>query len=123
MSRVGPALFLLFLLPALAYAGYSVADRWYQSYVLAQEEAELRREIAQLRDANLRLQAELNDARGDAAIESVAREQLNLVKPGDRPFLLVGPAASPTPPAPRREPAPPAEKPAWRRVLDPLFGR
>jgi cell division protein DivIC len=119
-----PGWLALFLLPALAYAGYSVADRWYQGYVLALEEAELRREIGDLRKENLRLQSELVHIRGDQYIEKVAREQLNLVKPGDRALVLLGPTGAPTAePATRRDPAPPAEKPAWRRLLEPIFGR
>ena len=124
-SWVGPGLLaLLFLLPVGAYAAYSVADRWYQNYVLGQEEEMLRREIEQLRRENLRLQAELNEARSDHRIEAIAREQLGLVKPGDRPIVLVGPPATPAAESPpRREPPPVPEKTAWRRLLDAIFGR
>jgi hypothetical protein len=88
------------VLPLLGYAGYSVADRWYQGYQLSREEADLRTDIARLREDNLKLQAELKNARGEAAIEAVAREQLGLVKPGDRAIVLVGPphAAAPAKP-------------------------
>ncbi len=124
LSRLGPSLVALFLLPMLAYATYSIADRWYQSYVLALEEAETRREIEALRDQNLRLQADLVYTRGDQYVEKIAREQLNLVKPGDRAIILVGPAGTSTPPSPpRREVPPPAEKPGWRKLLEPIFGR
>jgi cell division protein FtsB len=123
-SWLRPSWLALFLVPAVAYAGYAVAGRWYQGYVLAQEETELRREIAQLRSENVRLQAELSYVRGDRYIESVAREQLNLVRPGDRPLILVGPGgAPPVEPAPRRDPPPLPEKSAWRRLLDSIFGR
>jgi len=124
MSRLAPSLLALFLLPMLAYATYSIADRWYQSYVLALEEAETRREIEALRDQNLRLQADLVHTRGDQYVEKIAREQLNLVKPGDRAIILVGPAGTSTPQSPpRREVPPPAEKPGWRKLLEPIFGR
>lgn len=106
-SWVLPGLLLLFLLPLLGYAGYSVADRWYQGYQLSREEAALRGDITRLREENLRLQAELKDVRSDAFIEGVAREQLGLVKPGDRAIVLVGPPqpavqAKPVEPAQRR---------------------
>jgi cell division protein FtsL len=121
---IGPGLFALFLLPAVGYAGYSVTNRWYQGYVLAQEEEGLRREIEQLRETNLRLQAEVTLARSDAQIEKIAREQLNLVKPGDRPILLVGPpAVQPAEAASQRQAAPTPERPAWRRLLDAIFKR
>ena len=148
-----PGLLLLFVLPVLGYAGYSVADRWYQGYQLSQEEAGLRADITRLREENLRLQAELKDARSDAAIEAVAREQLGLVKPGDRAIVLVGPPrpVAPAKPAegttrrpepseaavlrqppdstaarradPAAERATPLEPGGWRKLLDALFGR
>jgi cell division protein FtsL len=122
-SRVGPALLMLFLLPALVYAAYSVGDRWYQAYVLTQEEADLRREIAELRAENVGLQAELTRARSDQSVETVAREQLGLIKPGDRAIVLIGPRGA-TPEAVAPDPGAPApEKPAWRKLLDALFRR
>ena len=124
LSRLGPSLVTLFLLPMLAYATHSIADRWYQSYVLALEEAEIRREIEVLREDNLRLQADLVYTRSDRYVEKIAREQLNLVKPGDRALILVGPRGTSTPQAlPRREVAPPPEKPGWRKLLEATFGR
>ncbi len=72
-SWVLPGLLLLFVLPLMGYAGYSVADRWYQGYQLSKEEAALRADILRLREENLRLQAELKDSRTDAFIEGVAR--------------------------------------------------
>ena len=129
MGRAGvawwarPGLLILFLLPTLAYAGYSVADRWYQSFLLAQEEEALRVEIGELRRENLRLQAELVRVRSDQYVESVAREQLGLIKPGDRAFVLVGPAAPPTPEVQAPPPAARPEKAGWRRLLEALFGR
>ena len=142
-SWILPGLLLLFVLPLLGYAGYTVADRWYQGYQLTREEMALRADIARLREHNLALQAELKDVRSDAYIEGVAREQLGLVKPGDRAIVLVGPPqtaalAKPAEPAQRRpesteaaarrpEPtAEPAALPAsggWRKVLDAILGR
>jgi cell division protein DivIC len=124
LSRLAPSLIALFLLPMLAYATYSIADRWYQSYVLALEEADIRREIEALRQENLRLQADLVYTRSDRYVEKIAREQLNLIKPGDRALILVGPPGTSAPQAlPRRDVAPPAEKPAWRKLLELIFGR
>ncbi len=123
-SRVGLGLLALFLLPTLAYGGYSVADRWYQSSLLALEEEALRQEIAELRLRNLQLQTDLVHARGDSQIEAIAREVLSLVRPGDRPILLVGPPVALAPePATRREAAPPPPKSTWRKLLDAMFGR
>jgi cell division protein FtsB len=121
---IGPGLLALFLLPAVGYAGYSVTDRWYQGYLLGLEEQGLRREIELLREANLRLQADVTLARSDAQIEKIAREQLNLVKPGDRPILLVGPTAAQLDEDAGQRAAPSMpERPAWRRLLDAIFKR
>ncbi len=131
---VGPGLLILFTIPLLVYATYSIADRWYQGYLLAQEEAAVRADVVRLRDENLQLQRALNEARGDAAIEKVAREQLGLIKPGDRSLVIVVPAsAAPETPRtdpPRSEPLnpplerpSPAEKPGWLRFLDAIFKR
>jgi cell division protein FtsB len=130
MSRAGGAwwahtgLWVLFLLPTLVYAGVTVADRWYQSYLLAQEEAELRVEISELRRENLQLQGTLIRARSDQAVESVAREQLGLVRQGDRAFALVGPPSAPPPRSdPYALPAERPDKPPWRRLLEAILGR
>lgn len=122
-SWVLPGLLLLFLLPLLGYAGYSVADRWYQGYQLSREEAALRGDITRLREENLRLQAELKDVRSDAFIEGVAREQLGLVKPGDNALVLLAPGGprAATPRAPLPPPAP-ADAATWRRWWNLFFG-
>jgi cell division protein FtsB len=129
ITWIGPGLLALFILPALAYAGYSVGDRWYQNYVLTQEEAALRADVLRLRDENVRLQRDLNAARGDEQVEKTAREQLGLIRPGDRAIQIVGPpsAAAAQQPVLRHDPAPvertiATEKPIWLRLLDALFG-
>ena len=127
-SWIGPGLLALFVLPALAYGIYSVGDRWYQNYVLGQEESALRADVQRLRETNLRLQAELVAARSDSAVEKTAREQLGLIKPGDQALQIVGPpAAAAREPTIRRDPPPvertiSVEKPAWLRILDAIFG-
>jgi hypothetical protein len=67
------------------------------------------------------LQQDIETARTDAAIESIAREQLGLIRPGDHPVVLVSqPSADQPAPSPSRS-APPAE-PVWRQWLDYFFG-
>ena len=130
-SWVGPGLAIIFVLPLLAYGAYSIGDRWYQNYLLTQQENEIRVEVQRLREENLRLQRELNVARSDAGIEKVAREQLGLIRPGDTSIQVVGPAGAPAGSAPvvqraaqaGQPPAPAPERPGWLRFLDGLFGR
>ena len=128
-SWIGPGLLMVFVVPLLVYGAYSIGDRWYQNYILTRQEESIRTEVMQLREENLRLQHELNFARSDTGIETVAREQLGLIKPGDTAIQLVGPQGAQVAPAPA-EPAPaapvqgpPAERPGWLRFLDGLFGR
>ena len=127
-SWIGPGLLMVFVVPLLVYGAYSIGDRWYQNYLLSQEEAALRADVLRLRDENVRLQGDLNAARGDEQIEKTAREQLGLIRPGDHAIQIVGPQAAAAPrPVPRRDPAPvertiATEKPIWLRLLDALFG-
>jgi cell division protein FtsB len=129
-SWIGPGLAILFVVPLLMYGAYSIGDRWYQNYLLTQQEESIRVEVIRLREENLRLQRELVQARSDAGIEKVAREQLGLVKPGDTAIQIVGPAgpataAAPAPPRPAQAPPaqPTPERPGWLRFLDGFFGR
>ena len=128
-SWIGPGLAVLFVLPLLVYGAYSIGDRWYQNYLLTQQEQAIRVEVTRLREENLRLQRALNLARSDAGVEKVAREQLGLIKPGDTAIQIVG-AAGPAAPAGSSRSAPPpaaappaAERPAWLQFLDGLFRR
>ena len=129
-SWIGPGLIVLFVVPLLAYGAYSIGDRWYQNYLLTQQEEAIRLEVLRLREENLRLQRELNFARSDAGIEKMAREQLGLVKKGDTAIQIVAPTgagvtapgqstSAPGPPPP----IPALERPGWLRFLDGLFGR
>ena len=128
-SWLGPGLAILFVVPLLVYGAYSIGDRWYQNYLLTQQEDAIRIEVMRLRDENLRLQRELNLARSDAGIEKVAREQLGLVKPGDTAIQIVGPAGPAQAAAPSSStsapsaPQPVPERPAWLQFLDGLFRR
>ena len=129
-SWIGPGLVVLFLVPLLVYGAYSIGDRWYQNYLLTQQEEEIRVEVLRLREENLRLQRELVAARSDAGIEKMAREQLGLIKPGDTAIQIVGPAGPAAAPGstrsaqpPQPPPAAPPERPAWLRFLDGFFGR
>lgn len=129
-SWLGPGLIMIFVFPLFVYGAYSIGDRWYQNFVLTQQEEAIRADVARLRQENVRLQQELNAARSDAGIEKIAREQLGLVRQGDVALQIVGPSGAPVAPAqapPSAGPAPAAqpasERPAWLRFLDSLFGR
>jgi cell division protein FtsL len=111
------------VVPLLLYALVATGQKALDNYRLNQEAAGLRAEVLQLREQNIQLQQQIEAARTDAAIETIAREQLGLIKPGDHPLVLVAdssqPAATAAPPAP----APPAApEPVWRQWWDYFFG-
>jgi cell division protein FtsB len=130
-SWLGPGLIFLFVVPLLVYGAYSIGDRWYQNYILTQQEEAIRADVMRLRDENIRLQHELVVARSDAGIEKIARIQLGLVRPGDTALQIVGPSGgtassvqAPTPPDAEAASTQPARvRPAWLKFLDSLFGR
>jgi cell division protein DivIC len=109
------------VVPLLLYALFATGQKALDNYRLNQQADALRVEIRDLRNENIALQQEILEARTDASIETIAREQLGLVRPGDNPLVLV--AAGPTPgspdePAPQPTPPPPP----WRQWWDYFFG-
>ena len=110
------------VVPLLLYALVATGQKAVENYRLNQEADGLRLEIVNLRADNIQLQQDIEKARTDSAIETIAREQLGLIKPGDRPLILVdapGSRTSSQTPAPTPTPAP---KPAWRQWYDYFFG-
>ena len=87
----------LFIVPLLIYAAVSIGGRWLQTRSLVADAEALQDEIVESRAENQRLQTAIALARTDQAIESVAREELGLVKPGDTPVLLLAPTVTATP--------------------------
>jgi cell division protein FtsL len=111
------------VVPLLLYALVATGQRALDNYRLNQQTEALRAEVLGLRAENIQLQQEIEQARTDTAIETIAREQLGLIRPGDRPVVLVSSAASSSPPSAPPAPAPPpaAAPPAWRQWWDYLF--
>ena len=109
------------VVPLLLYVLVATGQKAVENYHLNQEADGLRNDVVALRAENLQLQKQIEDARTDVAIETTAREQLGLIKPGDHPLVLVSqapvPAAAPTP-----APAPPPPSPVWRQWWDYFFG-
>ncbi|MDQ6673289.1 MAG: septum formation initiator family protein [Chloroflexota bacterium] len=109
------------VVPLLLYALVATGQRALDNYRLNQQTEALRAEVVGLRAENIQLQQDIERARTDAAIETIAREQLGLIKPGDHPVVLISsspsePAASLTP-----APAPTPTPPAWRQWWDYVF--
>jgi len=111
--------------PLLLYALVMTGQKAVENYQLNQQADALRTQIVGLRQQNVQLQQQIEQARTDAAIEAIAREQLGLIKPGDHPLVLVSADGS-TPGAASavtdQQPAPPpAPEPTWRQWWDYFF--
>jgi cell division protein FtsL len=110
------------VVPLLLYALVATGQKAVENYRLNQEADGLRTQIVNLRDENIQLQRDIEKARTDSAIETIAREQLGLIKPGDHPLILVS-TPSGQPPAQAATPTPtPAPRPTWRQWYDYFFG-
>jgi cell division protein FtsL len=112
--------------PLLLYALVATGQKAIENYQLNQQADALRAELVSLRAQNIELQNEIEQARTDGAIETIAREQLGLIKPGDHPIVV---AAGDTPPTqtttpPRPAAAAPEQRlaPTWRQWWDYFFG-
>src|SRR5881398_3638040 len=77
------------VVPLLLYALFATGQKALDNYRLNQEADALRGEIVVLRSDNLDLQKQIEDARTDTAIETIAREQLGLIKRGDHPLVVI----------------------------------
>ncbi|HEX8967551.1 MAG TPA: septum formation initiator family protein [Chloroflexota bacterium] len=110
------------VVPLLLYALVATGQKALDNYRLNQDADALRAEILSLRSQNVELQHQIEQARTDTAIETIAREQLGLIKPGDHPLVLSGQSggsATPRAPAPAPSVPPP---PAWRQWWTYFFG-
>jgi cell division protein FtsB len=109
------------VVPLLLFALVATGQKALENYRLNQDVGGLRNDVVMLRAENIALQKQIEDARTDAAIETIAREQLGLIKPGDHPLVLVsqsGQTAAPQTP----DPAPPPPLPVWRQWWEYFFG-
>jgi cell division protein FtsB len=104
LAVVGPACALILL---------ATAQRAVEGYQLARQVEAMRREVAELREQNVELQRRIARYRSDAYIERVAREELNLVRPGDVPVIIVAPTPAPS----LVRPTPTADIPVPRQWL------
>jgi cell division protein FtsB len=111
--------------PVVLYALVATGQKALENYRLNQEVDGLRSEVVALRAENISLQKQIEDARGDAAIEAIAREQLGLIKPGDHPLAFAA-TSTPNPTRPTARPAPAeaerAMPPPWRQWVSLFFG-
>ncbi|MFN0071693.1 MAG: FtsB family cell division protein [Chloroflexota bacterium] len=91
-----PKLVILLIVPILIYAAVNVGGRWIQTRGLVSDAEALQADVIAARAENQRLQTAIAVARTDQAIESLAREELGLIKPGDTPVILLAPTGTAT---------------------------
>jgi cell division protein FtsB len=114
-------------LPLALHALYATGQKAVESFHLSESAQAIAAEIDDLKQQNLRLQRDIERARGEAEIERIAREQLGLIKPGDHPVVLLGPDSLPLA-APTltvreaRRPVASADAPNWRLWWRFFFG-
>ncbi len=84
--------------------------------------ASAERRVAVLNEANSALQKRVNELGTDSAVERLAREQLNLVKPGETAYAVLPPAddVKPRVATPLAPAAPDTNRNFWERMRDRL---
>jgi len=109
--------------PLLLYALVATGQKAVENYELNQQADALRGDVVSLRARNVELQQDIEQARTDTAIETIAREQLGLIKPGDHAVVLLGQPVTTVPAAvPVAAPAATPVPPPWRQWWDYFFG-
>ena len=92
-AAVGVLIVVLFL------AGFPARTYLEQREALVSTE----KRIAVLRKSNTALEARRNELHSDAAVERLAREQYNLVRPGEEAYAILPGPEAPKPAAPKAE--------------------
>jgi cell division protein FtsB len=93
------------------YLVLATGQRALEAYRIQQQVDDVRHEIQRLQARNVALQDELASGRLDEDIERIGREELGLIRPGDKPLTLLWPdgalrnAPTAVPPAPPRQEA------------------
>ncbi len=119
--QLPPGLLLAVLGPACALILIATAQRAVESYQMSRQVEAARKEVADMRQQNLDLQAKIARYRSDTYVEKVAREELNMVRPGDQPVIVLAPTPEATPigtPQPTATPAVSVPQQWLRRFVD-----
>ncbi len=121
-SRVFGRWRLVIALAVLGYVAAAFGGVVVSGYRLNQQADSLRREMAELKAQNERLQKQVQYLESDAALEMLAREQLGWVRPSETGIVTVPPKKTVPAVAAGNPPSAPSEKPKWQRWWEFLFG-
>lgn len=80
---------LLVALAAVAYFAFAAVSNGVQTHRLRQDEEQMSKEIGQLQEEYSSLVGLHEYVRSDEYVESVARQQLGLVRPGETPIVVL----------------------------------
>lgn len=124
LHGVSPSRIVLFLtIPLLLYFGLATGSWAVKEYQQRQEEARLKQEVEVEKAKNASLLAQKEYLQSDEYVEKVAREELNLIKPGERAVIVIAPTPSAAETTNQSESKSKKEepKPAWQRWWDFFF--
>lgn len=82
-----PAIFIALL---LLYVVFAFGSQFNRLYTMQQDIRHMQAEVKELRERNADLREQVKMLQSDAYVESIARERLGLVKPGESRILPVG---------------------------------
>ena len=115
-------MFLLVTVVILLYLALVTAGQMLRTYQLRQEEARLKDEVALLEAKNQSLLAQKDYYASDAYVEKSARENLNLIKPGETAVIIL-PPPGPTPGVSAPSASQNPDRLSWQRWWDLFFGQ
>jgi cell division protein FtsL len=75
----------------LLYAAVTFGSQFSRLYAMQQDVQQIQAEVAELRQRNADLREQVKLLQSDAYVESIARERLGLVKPGESRIVPIGP--------------------------------
>jgi cell division protein FtsL len=105
---------LLGVLAVVVYFIFAAVSNGVQTHRLHQDEASLRQQIEQLQDDYRQLSGLHEYLNSDEYIESAARQQLGLLRPGETPITIL------PPPDQQQDESPDSSSgPWWERYLRP----
>lgn len=113
------------VITSAALFALSFLQKAMESQQAEAQAAVLRQENQAIEAANAALKQRIADMKTDAYVERVAREELNLVRPGETSFVVVpvGPRPTPVSSAPDAASRPlPDSRPPWLQWWDLFFG-
>lgn len=81
---------MIFIAMLLMYVVFAFGSQFNRLYTMQQDIRQMQAEVKELRERNADLREQVKMLQSDAYVESIARERLGLVKPGESRILPVG---------------------------------